>query len=263
MRFWRHSILAFSLTIAAGASAAPAAPRYFYSPWLSPQLFGLLPAWPSSAEDAAAGIARAQAYEAKSQASFNRADADLQMNIAAANAAGSQEDDSPEDQKAWHGLADRHDFNDADNDKIEALQKKMTEIDQHYQGQVEVLDHAALIKWRDTRPTCAQSFQTSRETVTQEYTIAQQQNEALKGLWEEMRGVVQQIIRREERWATAYAPLHPLHKLAYFDQMHMLQGEAMSGTHMLSQQMQNELRSQILPRVDAKQRMDADKRTCN
>ena len=106
MRFWRTSIFALSLATASGALAGSAPHRNSYSPWLSPQLFGLLPHWRIGRRRRLRDCRRT-GYEMKSQASFNRADADLQMNIAAAKAAGNEEDNSSEDQKAWQGLAER------------------------------------------------------------------------------------------------------------------------------------------------------------
>ena len=255
IRTSRAFIAVVALTCAAAAAFASPQPAgvSYYSAGLSAQLLGDMPAWPASVDQARAGIQAAAQFEPKEAIAANRASADGRMAAAAAMRDPLAVDRDPNTQgvAAWEHLIASNDSVDPDNDRLDALIKRMDEImesfhNQHEQHQITFKTQTAL----DLK-TCAQVRQLVVEKTNAQYAIALNENAMLRGVYFQMQGVIRSMLAREARWAQTYKGLSQARQIVNQSTMTDRQNETMTAIHEVSQLVGSRLHSEIEPWVEA------------
>ena len=253
MQIRKSGVLGATVVLMCAVGAAFAAPQpagvSYYSAGLSAQLFSDMPAWPASVDQAHAGIEAAARFVPKEATAANRADADTRMAAAAMMRDPQAVDRDPGTHgvAAWEGLIARHDSVDPDNDRIDALIKRMDDAMESFHAQHE--QHEMTFKQQaDLHMTsCAQVRQVVIEHTNAQYAIAQGENAALRGIYFEMQGVIRSILAREARWATAYKGLSQARQIANQSTMADRQNESVTAIHEISQLVGSRLQSEIEP----------------
>lgn len=252
-------VVAAVLVCAVGAALAAPQPAgvSYYSAGLSAQLFSDMPAWPASVDQAHAGIEDAARFVPKEATAAKRADADERMAAAAMLHDPQAVDRDPNTQgvAAWEGLIARNDSVDPDNDRIDALIKRMDDTMESFHTQHE--QHEMTFKQQaDLHMTsCAQVRQVVIEHTNAQYAIAQGENAALRGIYFEMQGVIRSILAREARWATAYKGLSQARQIANQSTMADRQTESSTAIHEISQLVGSRLQSEIEPWAAAHEKL--------